>query len=62
MDAKLEEYRRAYEKANGKKLEIKIEEDYFWIDGLPHKLSDMTTMTQRLLDRIERKSKGEDKC
>ena len=57
MDNKFEEYRKAYEKANGKKLEIKLDNEYFWIEGLPYKLSNVGVMTQRLLDKIERLSK-----
>lgn len=57
MDNKLEEYRVAYEKTNGKKLEIKIDSDFFWIEGLPYSVSAMGKMTQKLLEKIERKSK-----
>jgi hypothetical protein len=58
-DSKILEYRRAYEKANNKELVITFDDagEFFFIEGLPYKMSQMTTMTQRLLDRIERQSK-----
>lgn len=55
----IQEYRKAYEKANNKPLAITFdaENELFFIEGLPYKLSKMSWMTDNLNNRIVRQAK-----
>jgi hypothetical protein len=50
-------YRLAYETWNKKPLVIDFIGDSFFIEGLPHKLSNMKAMTDCLNERIARRTK-----